>query len=183
MKRTILLFCLLLFPISGITEGNFSVPHYDSSLLLEVSINRLARKLYRELTEVLKPVKGKISSGFGKRVHPLFGIVKHHHGIDIACAEGSEVRAVLPGRVAKATWKGGYGKFIELSHAGELDRSRYAHLSKIIVRNGQLIKKGALIGFSGQTGRVTGPHLHFELSQEGRAIDPQKFLEKNVKIR
>lgn len=177
MKVFLLACWCCFFSMNAFAQALPPLPTYNSSLLLESSIDRVIQKIYDDLLQVLQPVAGKISSEFGSRLHPLSHVLRHHNGIDVACPVGSEVRAVLPGRVKLVAQQGGYGKLIELSHAGELTASRYAHLSSFAVREGQRVKKGEIIGFSGQTGRVTGPHLHFELFQAGKAVDPKKFFD------
>jgi murein DD-endopeptidase MepM/ murein hydrolase activator NlpD len=117
------------------------------------------------------PVLGRISSRFGKRSDPFHGNTRHHHGIDIAAAEGSPIRAAEGGVVVMAGEQGGYGKLIVVEHR-DGSQAFYAHCSAIEVEPGQQVRAGAPIGRVGQTGRATGPHLHFELRQGGEAVDP-----------
>jgi len=120
-----------------------------------------------------------ISSLFGSRVHPVTGQVRFHQGTDLAAAEGTPVVAAFSGRVEIAGQMGGYGLIVVISH-GDTHETRYAHLSEILVKTGQEIRQGTVIGLVGSTGLATGPHLHFEIwrkMQEGLvAIDPTPQL-------
>lgn len=149
---------------------------YDSSLAWGHRVDQLIEDLLKEAIRFLKPVQGPVTSGFGLRRHPILGISRHHNGVDIACGVGSEVRAVLPGRVVSAGRAGGYGNLIGIRHDGEITESRYGHLSRILVSSGRKVRAGDLIGFSGMTGLATGPHLHFELFRQGLPVDPERFL-------
>lgn len=121
------------------------------------------------------PVRGRVSSSFGSRIHPISGERKFHSGLDIAAPTGHPARAAAPGEVIRAERAGGYGNLVVVKHPGGLE-TRYAHLSKIDVVVGQRIEAGAKVGEVGQTGTATGPHLHFEVRQGGRAKDPKGFL-------
>jgi murein DD-endopeptidase MepM/ murein hydrolase activator NlpD len=136
-----------------------------------------------------------ISSIFGERVHPITGQVSFHQGTDLAAPEGTPVVAAFSGRVEVAGWAGGYGLMVSITH-GDTHETRYAHLSEVLVKPGQKIKQGTVIGLVGSTGMSTGPHLHFEIwkrMQDGLvAIDPtqqlilamenlQKYLAQSVK--
>ncbi len=120
-----------------------------------------------------------ISSLFGSRVHPVTGQVRFHQGTDLAAPEGTPVVAAFSGRVEIAGQMGGYGLIVVISH-GDTHETRYAHLSEILVKAGQEIRQGTVIGLVGSTGLSTGPHLHFEIwrkMQEGLvAIDPTPQL-------
>ncbi len=123
------------------------------------------------------PTKGRISSKYGYRVHP---ITKRrgsfHKGIDIAAPRGTPVYAAAKGTVYLAKYvRYGYGNLIIIKHEKELS-TYYGHLSKILVRKGQRVKKGSLIGKVGSTGRSTGPHLHFEIRKGKKTLDPSVFL-------
>lgn len=184
MKRLFLLFIgflIALMPLQARGEISFTPYEYDSTLAWKSRLDQLLDEVMERVTRFLKPVNGHISSHFGERFHPVLGKVRHHNGVDIACASGSEVRAVLPGKVIWAGWSGGYGNLIKIRHTGEITESRYGHLSQLLVSSGQSIKSGDLIGLSGKTGLATGPHLHFELFQKGFLIDPEKIMRKSFK--
>jgi murein DD-endopeptidase MepM/ murein hydrolase activator NlpD len=119
------------------------------------------------------PLDGPVSSPFGIRRDGIdLGI---HHGVDIAVPVGTPVRAMAPGRVRFAGSLSGYGLVVILDH-GRTTRTLYAHLSEIHVETGQQLDGRPVIGLSGATGRVTGPHLHFEVQRRGRAEDPVPLL-------
>lgn len=121
------------------------------------------------------PIKWKgVTSPFGKRFHPVLKKYILHAGVDLRAAVGVPIYAPKDGKITYAGWMGGYGKLIKLKHSGGYS-TRYGHLSKIYVKNGQYIKKGQLIGKTGSTGRVTGPHLHYEIRKNGRPLDPMRF--------
>lgn len=121
--------------------------------------------------ELARPVDAKISSGFGLRRHPILGYRRMHSGVDFSAGYGSPIYAASDGSVTYAGRKGGYGKFVKLNHSGSL-ATGYAHMSRISVRSGQRVRRGQIIGYVGSTGLSTGPHLHYELYRNGRAINP-----------
>ncbi len=123
----------------------------------------------------LLPVQGRISSGFGMRVHPVTGLWSFHKGIDITAPPGSPVRAPLKGRVTFSGWRDGYGNLVEIDHGNGLI-TRYGHNSLNLVVQGQEVSEGEVIALVGSTGLSTGPHLHFEVISNGKPIDPEGFL-------
>lgn len=112
-----------------------------------------------------------ITSGYGWRSDPISGKSRFHHGVDLRYAYGQEVHAAAPGIVTFAGDKDGYGTTVVIDHGNGLE-TRYAHLSSAEVREGSQVSAGELIARSGNSGRSTGPHLHFEVRQDGRAKDP-----------
>jgi len=118
-----------------------------------------------------EPVKGVESSGFGWRVDPINGDKRFHKGTDYKCDRGTPVYAAGSGVVVIAGKQHGYGNVIYIDHGGGLI-TRYAHLSHIGVTKGETVLADTLIGAVGATGRATGPHLHFEVRLDGRAVDP-----------
>jgi murein DD-endopeptidase MepM/ murein hydrolase activator NlpD len=121
------------------------------------------------------PVNGPITSPFGWRVHPIFGTKKMHTGIDIGVAYGTPIKAAAGGTVILAQKYGGYGNATAIDHGGGLS-TLYGHQSKIIVKVGQKVDAGQVIGYVGCTGYCTGPHLHFEVRDNGTPVDPTKYL-------
>jgi murein DD-endopeptidase MepM/ murein hydrolase activator NlpD len=119
------------------------------------------------------PVAAPLSSHFGWRADPFHGQARFHRGVDIAAAYGREVPAAGTGDVVFAGEDGGYGNTVVIQHAGGV-RTRYAHLSSVQVAAGQQVGEGAVIGRVGSTGRSTGPHLHFEVLQDGHPVDPER---------
>ena len=128
-----------------------------------------------EKVEFQMPVCGRISSGFGTRFHPVDRKMKFHGGIDLAVPKGTSIGAAADGIVKFAGWKGGYGNAVIIQHPDGTE-TLYGHNEKLLVKEGQTVGEGEPISLSGSTGKSTGPHLHFEMRQNGRAIDPQKFL-------
>lgn len=116
----------------------------------------------------------QMASGYGLRVDPIYGTVKMHEGMDFACDIGTPVYATGDGTVAAAGWHSGYGNRIEINH-GFGYTTRYAHLSKIAVRAGQSVKRGDLIGYSGNTGKSTGPHVHYEVRLKDVPQNPVNY--------
>ena len=118
-----------------------------------------------------------VSSEFGKRKNPFSGEMKNHNGIDLAAPEGTPVYAIKDGAAYACIENDAeFGNYIILSHDQGKMTSVYAHLSKITVERYQYVKKGDVIGYVGQTGMATGPHLHFEIRQGGKAEDPRQRL-------
>lgn len=145
--------------------------HYDS-------ISGLARKM-----PFANPIPGaKISSNFGYRKDPFNGRSAMHSGIDFKAPTGTPVKATGDGVIVKAGRKGGYGKTVEIRHKNGLI-TRYAHLSRITVKNGQNIRVGETIGKVGSTGRSTGPHLHYEVRQGKKPHNPSKYIRVGFKLR
>jgi murein DD-endopeptidase MepM/ murein hydrolase activator NlpD len=121
------------------------------------------------------PVSGRISSPFGWRMHPILRKKKYHSGIDLAVSTGTAVKAADSGRVLVSGWQGGYGNFIALDH-GKGISTCYGHNSRLLVKAGELVKKGQTIALSGNTGLSTGPHLHFEVRVNGNPVNPLGYL-------
>lgn len=118
----------------------------------------------------------RISSGFGPRLHPILGYVRNHNGVDISAGFGEEILASGPGIVQIASGFGGYGETVVIDHGGDL-LTLYAHMSVILVEPGDEVELGDTIGLVGSTGLSTGPHLHFEVWEDGdRAVDPRPYL-------
>lgn len=124
----------------------------------------------------LKPISGgRTSSSFGKRKAPTKGASTYHKGIDWAVPTGTAVMASSGGTVTKAGWGSGYGYVVYIDH-GDGRQTRYAHLSKVLVKAGQKVVQGQKIALSGNTGRSTGPHLHFEILIGGGHVNPLNYL-------
>ena len=119
---------------------------------------------------------GKINNEFGFRRNPFGGrSYEFHAGMDIDGNKGDLIVAPANGVVVKAGWQGGYGYLIEIDHGNGLS-TRYGHLSRLEVKEGDSIQRGQLIGLIGSTGRSTGPHLHYELRLDDKAVNPRRFL-------
>lgn len=121
-----------------------------------------------------------VTSPFGMRAHPISGIMRMHHGIDLRASEGTQIFATAEGFVQFAGGSGsGYGILIILSHNYGFE-TRYGHLSSAVVTPGSWVKKGDLIGYSGNTGYSTGPHLHYEVRFLAQSVDPANFMSWNA---
>lgn len=129
-----------------------------------------------------QPVEGAwISDAFGPRpVHPVLGArgTKDHEGVDFAIRQGAPFKATMAGEVFEAGPKGSYGLAVFLRHQDGYE-TRYGHASKLFVKSGMRVAAGQVLGLVGSTGRSTGPHLHYELRQHGKAIDPMPFLARS----
>ncbi len=123
----------------------------------------------------IPPVKGWYASGFGKRVSPFTGKPSMHRGLDIAASVGTPIVAPAEGVVVYAAKKSTYGNFVMIAHGYGLVTS-YAHCEEIFVKEGQRVKRGDKLATVGKTGRVTGPHLHYEVTVNGQHVDPKKFI-------
>ncbi|MGG6237583.1 murein hydrolase activator EnvC family protein [Nodosilinea sp. AN01ver1] len=121
------------------------------------------------------PANANISSGFGNRVHPILGYSRFHAGIDFSATYGSTIRAADSGRVIFSGWYGGYGQAVIIDHGGGLS-TLYAHASRLLVSEGQAVQQGQAIAAVGSTGLSTGPHLHFEVRQNGNPVNPVAYL-------
>ncbi|MEM7675425.1 MAG: M23 family metallopeptidase [Myxococcota bacterium] len=121
------------------------------------------------------PVKGRITSPFGMRVHPLTGLSALHEGIDIAAAAGSTVRSPFAGVVEGVKEDSKLGLTVVIRHASGY-QTIFGHLEAVLVQPGSTVSAGGAIARSGSSGKTTGPHLHFSLFQEGRAIDPGRWI-------
>ena len=142
-----------------------------------VQLLRPSREALMRRELPVRPVPGEVTSQFGMRKDPMPTRRGHerHPGLDLEAHMGTPVVAAGSGVVVSAGHAGGYGRMVVLDH-GDGVQTRYAHLSRIIVRRGQQIAAGQLLGKSGATGRVTGPHLHFEVRVNGAAVDPQEIV-------
>ncbi|MDX2030113.1 MAG: peptidoglycan DD-metalloendopeptidase family protein [Blastocatellia bacterium] len=128
--------------------------------------------------EIRLPIEGRISSHFGDRRDPMNGRLRHHAGVDIAAEQGTPIPAAAPGSVIFAGRRGGYGNLVEIEHAdGRV--TRYAHAERIFVAVGDVVQTGQPIATVGSTGRSTGPHLHFEVSENGARVDPLQVAAKD----
>ena len=126
----------------------------------------------------IQPVANKdlkyTASGYGRRIDPIYKTVKFPHGMDFSANTGTPVYATGNGTVTSSGWESGYGITIEIEH-GFGYQTRYAHLSKTQVRRGQKVKRGEIIGLVGSTGKSTGPHLHYEVVNKGRKVNPVNY--------
>jgi murein DD-endopeptidase MepM/ murein hydrolase activator NlpD len=139
------------------------------------SINR---RWFQNPIPMLWPVNGRLLSHFGRRDDPFSGLQAFHAGVDISASVGTPVRVTADGIVQQAEWGGAYGKLIVVDH-GSGRSTFYAHLSRVDVIPGQDVRMGQIVGAAGATGRVTSPHLHYEVREGGGPINPYKFLSRS----
>ncbi|HEU4620397.1 MAG TPA: M23 family metallopeptidase [Gammaproteobacteria bacterium] len=135
---------------------------------------------WREHLSAVRPegrpvASGYVSSGFGVRIDPFTGRKQQHSGMDFAARRGTEVVAVASGIVTWTGPRGGYGQLVEIDH-GNGRVTRYGHNAEVLVRVGQIVRRGQPIARLGATGRATGPNLHFEVRENGQAVDPRPFV-------
>lgn len=122
-----------------------------------------------------RPVDGPITSEFGKRVDPVNGKSAFHTGIDFRSKPGENIYATADGVIDKAFYNGSYGNYVLIDHDNGYETA-FSHLNKFLVRPGQKVHRGQLIGFVGNSGRSTGPHLHYEVTLDGEPINPYMFM-------
>jgi len=125
--------------------------------------------------QLVRPVPGAISSGFGPRVHPILGTMRMHNGVDMNASQGDAIKAAAAGTVILAGVKGGFGNTIVIDHGGGMV-TLYAHQSRLGASVGQKVTAGETIGYIGSTGLSTGPHLHFEVRINGIAKNPTNYI-------
>lgn len=136
------------------------------------------RKLEREVFIAGRPVKkGWMSSRYGRRTDPFSGRVAWHSGVDFAGKQGADIVAVASGVVTWSAERYGYGNLIEINH-GNGFITRYAHCKENLVKVGDVVKKGQIVALMGSSGRSTGPHVHFEVYKNGRAVDPASYIHR-----
>ena len=151
---------------------------FEKAQFLEISKQLEENKKLSYCIPAIKPCMGVISDGFGLRVHPILHIRRMHDGIDIIADVGTPVYSSGNGRVIFVGHKGGYGLAVEINH-GFGYHTIYAHLSKVLVREGQKVLRGSLIAKTGDSGLSTGPHLHYEVEHDG-VENPAGFFFDNL---
>jgi murein DD-endopeptidase MepM/ murein hydrolase activator NlpD len=127
-------------------------------------------------TPSIMPTQGWLSSAFtSMRSHPILHVARPHEGIDVTAPMGTPIEAPAAGRVTDAGWESGYGNTVTIDH-GFGTVTKFAHTSKILVREGQRVSRGQRIALVGNTGLATGPHLHYEVHVNGRPVDPLRYV-------
>jgi murein DD-endopeptidase MepM/ murein hydrolase activator NlpD len=167
-----------LIPLDSRMIFDAKVKELDEALDTLEQVKKEAQRL-----PLANPAPGHaVTSPFGVRTDPLIGSAALHPGMDFRAPIGMEAKVTAPGTVVRAGWAGGYGRMVEVDH-GNGFATRYAHLSRILVTVGQKLKAGDVVGRTGSSGRSTGPHLHYEIRHNGRAINPIRFLATGKKLR
>ena len=161
--------------IAGIQDAQFNNAYLNATAVLEEMDSLISALRHIPLST---PIAGSYdtTSGFGPRVDPFTGLAAFHPGIDFGGSYGTAVVATAAGSVVWAGPRGGYGNLVEIDHGFGL-RTRYAHLSSILVRVGQQVALGTPVGKLGSTGRSTGPHVHYEVWYDDTLRNPGKFIE------
>ncbi len=175
-------------PVADAVGGPYLAPQSDRDFnasinALDAALNRLetVRGTAKRLP-FANPAPGQeITSRFGNRPDPFFGGLAMHAGIDFRAPTGTDIRSTGSGKVVTAGFSGGYGNMVEVDHGLGLT-TRYGHMSRILVSEGDTVEPGQLIGLSGSTGRSTGPHLHYEVRRNGDPVDPMRFLNAGMKL-
>jgi len=145
----------------------------DRLKLIEKRLSLQADQL--ALTPTIVPAAGVLTAGFGARPDPFTGQREFHTGIDISTPTGNRIFAPANGTVVKVAWENGYGRVVQIAHGYGIS-TLYGHLEAARVVEGQHVKRGDLIALVGTTGRSTGPHLHYEVHQDGRPINPLDYV-------
>ena len=165
-------------PLDQKVEFELHLEALDDSLSTLHEVTTLARSL-----PLHRPArKASISSHFGSRVDPFNGRMAMHAGMDFRASRGTPVHSAGNGVVVEAGRKGGYGKRVEIRHSNGYT-TRYAHMSRILVKPGQKVKAGQVIGKVGSTGRSTGPHLHYEVRKYDKPVNPNSFLKAGKRLK
>ena len=163
-----------------IDELMMEVEHRDDRLGMLESL-LVQQRMRKNTLPSGKPVgQGFHSSGYGWRVDPFSGKMAFHEGLDFMASMGSPIYAAATGIVKFASHTPDYGNLVKIDHGAGLE-TRYAHASSLLVKVGERVKKGQLIGKVGSTGRSTGAHLHFEVRLKGTTLNPRKYLQGQVK--
>ena len=166
------------------------VPSYKESIeeynfLKSASYSRVdhlyARRWQTNIVPTMWPVNGRLLSRFGEREDPFSGEGALHTGVDISAAMGTPVHAAADGIVARAEYSGGYGRLVVIDHGNGMN-TLYAHLSRYEVVPGQEIRRGEVLGYSGASGKVTAPHLHFEVRLGGSPVNPYPYLTRSAML-
>lgn len=148
---------------------------YQERTLEELSEAANVRSQRWASTPSIWPVKGWVTSGFGPRISPFTGQLAMHDGLDIGTAPNTQIQAPAAGRIISAGFDAGMGNVVTIDHGNGI-QSQYGHLAKALVREGQKVKRGDVIGLVGSSGRSTGPHLHYMLKVNNRTVNPSLYI-------
>ncbi len=168
-------------PAGIASEGRLTPTFSDSVAAYRVlrsfhrADNSFARRWHTNVQPSIWPVEGRLMGGYGERTDPFSGEGAMHTGVDISAPTGTMVRATADGIVTFAGWSNGYGQLVVVDHGGGYE-TYYAHLSRFGVVDGQEVRRGDQVGAVGSTGRVTAPHLHYEVRIGGAPVNPHTYL-------
>ncbi len=151
-------------------DGNAS-EYIDSNGVMLSTISKSKPLLKQPLSRM------KVTSKFGVRRHPVTGMIKGHTGVDLSASIGTPVYATASGYVTRASRYSGYGKYVKIKHNQNISTA-YAHLSRIVIKDGQYVRQGQIIGYTGNSGVSTGPHLHYEVIKNGVQINPLTYIKQ-----
>lgn len=170
----------------GAVQQYRGIPPFSETQNYLKHINELVKQ-YTAITEFKgtfrPPIDSplQVASPFGLRIHPIFGTVTTHDGVDLASPMGETQVATAAGTVTHASWLGGCGNTVIINH-GTIDNDRYetwhCHLSAFVVKEGQTVKVGDPIGLTGSTGNSTGPHVHYQINRNDQPVDPMPYLDQ-----
>jgi murein DD-endopeptidase MepM/ murein hydrolase activator NlpD len=178
-SRSRVMWYALALPIIGMLLFSFAFTTKKKALAsMQVSIPTPVAPFVQDHVPSLFPVD--ISSvetvvAYGERMHPLFNTMKMHTGLDFMTAEGSEIVATADGFILEAGFNNAHGNYVIIKH-GETYSTKYSHMKAFTVKEGQNVKAGEAIGSVGNTGLSTGPHLHYEIYEKNKQVDPKKFM-------
>jgi murein DD-endopeptidase MepM/ murein hydrolase activator NlpD len=163
-------------PLDGIHDKTFKREFFDASAALAQLKGLLSAMVHIPLAGPISGRGVELTSDFGPRIDPFTGRAAFHAGLDFGGPYGAKVHATAPGVVVRAGPDGAYGNMVEIDN-GMGVKTRYGHLSAVLVRKGAHVSRGDAVGRLGSTGRSTGPHVHYEVWLDNRVRDPAKFLE------
>jgi len=161
--------------LNGMVSSLDEATEQSTDLFTMIESRLFEKRLAALMVPNSQPINGPVGSGFGFRTDPFSGRAALHTGLDFPSEVGSPIMAAAGGMVRSTDFHPAYGNLLEIDHGNGLV-TRYAHTSKILVKAGDLVKRGQVVALVGTTGRSTGPHLHFEVMVEGVLQDPAKFL-------
>lgn len=161
-------------------------PAVESSLAAPKSNDEVVQELDRLIDALRRapiggPSDARVSSGYGLRLSPFTGHISKHEGMDYALPYGAEAKVTASGTVSAVKYHSEYGLYVDVEHNKDLS-TRYAHLSKALVKEGQKVARGSVIGLVGSSGAVTGPHLHYEVRVKGVAMNPESVIALGKKL-
>jgi murein DD-endopeptidase MepM/ murein hydrolase activator NlpD len=162
---------LLYAGLSGAGERELQLVRWDANGRGEWIDPANAARPASVQSGMMMPARGPITSYFGYRYHPILHFSRFHAGVDIGASWGSPIVAAADGRIVAAGWAGGYGREVQIAHGGGLV-SLYGHMSEIVAAPGSFVRQGQLIGYVGSSGLSTGPHVHFEVREDGQPVNP-----------